>query len=290
MGQLLWLILGLGINAHYMQSSATIASGLVPRENTTPTSEGIQDLSSIALQTPSAAVTNGNTLNTNSTQFIQNNCAIYDNLTSPGRHLIQVDKVLQQKYWLVSCKAGVPGAQAEQVKNLVTQIRLNLQLVIREAQKGMASEFGFEAFFKSNDNVLQVLKIFNMVLNAHQIKAPEAYGRSHWLMPKKGPPIIGCALSIDDEFTGQAYWECKHPLQYAFHPLYSAWIYLCPLFWDIPKATSKGNCPQFYENGTVGPDEMALHNNQEAVLVHELVHMYLSPPPANPPPTPHRQP
>ena len=272
------------MSVHCCNANAAAAGRLRPRDDTPSAFMGKEELGSTSSQMSSPAIAGSSPFDSSSNQssLLQAASDVYNNSTSPGRHLTHIDRILQQNYHLIGCKAGLPGAAAEQLKFLITQIRLNLKLVIRETLKGTASPFGFEAFFKTNDNVHRVLKIFHKIANGARVRAPDSYGRTHWLKPKKGAPIIGCAFSAPEAlFSDQAHHDCQDPPRYAYHPSGSAWIYLCPDFWKAPSHPSYVDCPNVYDNGTVGPEDIALHMNRQAILVHELVHMYLAKPSRN---------
>ena len=263
----------------YISQASTIASVQFPsRDSPSSGSLGNADQDSISLETLSAVVASSNPFETSydHENGFQATSEIYNGSFFPGRRLKQVDRVFQQKYWFVGCKAGLSNSAAAQLATLVTQIRLNIKLVIREVQKGTASEFGYEAFFKSNSSIPRVLQMFDKIANGDQVKAPTSYGRSSWLKPKKGPPIIGCVSTrYNGLFNDDAFRHCGNPPGYAYYIDGSAWVYLCPRFWNATTYPLEKNCPHFYENGTMGPHGTVLHMNQEAIFVHELVHLYM---------------
>ena len=200
----------------------------------------------------------------------------WSNNTTSGRGLRQIDQLFQQNYWLVGCHAHVPNAAARRLKHLITQIRLNLIIVIREAKKGVASQFGFGAFFKTDDNIPRVVEMFEQIANGDKIKHLKSNQRSSWLRFGKGYPIVGCAFAGEDEINSKAYQACQDPPRYAYQPLGSAWIYLCPNFWKVSKRPSDLYCPGIRDDGSLAePDNLNLHMSQEAIFVHEVVHTYL---------------
>ena len=272
-----WAVLLFCICLHILLANAAATNRFNLRDDTSPASAGIQDLRMISSQIPSTGIAGGNPfdISSNQTSPDQVTSKVYNNAITPGRRLGQVDKIFQQNYWVVGCKAGTPGGAAARLKNLITEIRLNLRLVIRETRKGTDSELGFEAFFKTNENIPRVLKIFSKIANGDKVRAPKSHGRSNWLKPKKTPPVIGCSSSVQGEFTSESYKQCQDPPRYAYYPSDSVWVYLCPVFWDVPATPSGKYCPQVYDNGTVTSDSTLLHMSQQAIFVHELVHMYL---------------
>ncbi len=201
---------------------------------------------------------------------------IWSNLSSSGRRLRQADQIFQQNYWLVGCHASAPNAAAAQLKDLITQVRLNIRLVILEAQKGVASQFGFRAFFKTNDNISRVIEIFKKIANGDKIKHHKANQRKSWHTSWKGHPVIGCAFTPKDKVNPEVYQMCQSPPRYAYQPIGSKWTFLCPSFWNAMEAPSFSQCPDIHANGSLAnPADLQLHMSQQAIFVHEMVHMYL---------------
>jgi hypothetical protein len=275
-GVWLWSVLLWYLSAGFYQASAATAQNY--------TIEEIPSVNSKALtpDTVSGTAVNGGIIVDSpfDTTFDQHfpimTSDAWPNVTSSGRRLRQTDQMFQQSYWFVGCHARVPNAAAARLKHLINQIRLNLKIVIREAQKGVDSPFGFRAFFKTNDNIPRVIEMFQNIANGDKIKHLKASQRMSWLMSGRERPVIGCAFTAKDKANDNAYKGCQHPRRYAFQPLGSAWVYLCPSFWNVQEAPSILQCPEMHDNGSLAnPDDLELHMSQQAIFVHELVHVYL---------------
>lgn len=179
------------------------------------------------------------------------------------------DTVNSGNYLIHLCNSGQPGSEASKLQNLLPQLYNGLQKVITDLQLGTASTHGYSAFFKNDSSKAEVLLVYQKMAAGASV----ALGRGRNIDPisLKHPTFI-CANNAPE--TNFLYQYC---ISTPNTPLMS-WtrtelIPLCPLFWTIKKQARLPDCPLVVAN-TLTPNDDRLLQNQEALLVGSLVHLY----------------
>ena len=173
------------------------------------------------------------------------------------------DTVSSGNYLIHLCNSGQPGSEASQLQSLLPQVWDGLQKVILDLQ-GTASEYGYSAFFKNDSNKAEVLQVYqNMAAGANVY-----VGHLNHVSERR--PTFACANDVPE--TNLAYQQCK-PMTPLMSWVHTEFIFLCPLFWMMPQQTLPSDCPLVVAN-TLTPNDDRLLQNQEALLVGSLVHLY----------------
>lgn len=183
------------------------------------------------------------------------------------------DTVSSGNYQIHLCNSGLPDSHASYLQVLLPQIYTNLQAVITDAQLGTASKRGYGAFFKTNDSIGQVIEMYQKMADGADILVPSVPGDSKPGMSLEKPSFF----CVNEDVAGVlAYDQClkenpNFPLVYWED---SEDIVLCPLFWQHQEtAVSRIDCPRLRGN-TLSPNNDQLSTNQQALIVHGLVHLY----------------
>ena len=183
------------------------------------------------------------------------------------------DTVSSGNYMIHLCNSEEPNSNASYLQELLPQIYSNVQAVIADARLGTASQRGYGAFFKTDENVDEVIRVFQNIAAGTDVMIEAVPGRGLPGLLAARPTLV-CIHDVPE--TASIYRDCIHT--YPDAPLVywedSDLIALCPKFWDEKqKPTSRIDCPQLRGSG-LSPNNMDLSVNQEAMIVHELVHMY----------------
>ena len=175
-------------------------------------------------------------------------------------------------YLIRNCNAGQTGSKAEYLQNLLPQIYANLQRVIADTELGDHSTHGFEAFFHSNDSIPFVKGVYQDIATGSFIKtAMNTGGRAlNPLFDYKFPTFV-CIQDGDPQTAGMRSGCDKNFNVPA--GVQDNFIILCPLFWEYEPAAESFSCPRVRRN-TMTPNDDSLALNQQALLVHELSHIY----------------
>jgi len=182
-----------------------------------------------------------------------------------------LDHTSSGNYQIRNCNAGRPNSQAAELLNLLPQIYDNLVAVIEDAKKGTASDHGYEAFFHNNNNVPYVQSIFTKIAKGVPVPLQNTEGRATNPLMNLGWPTIVCIQPGDPETLGLKSGCDEHSNVPA--GTQDNYVVLCPLFWESDKEAESFDCPRVRRN-TLTPNDDDLVRNQQAVLVHELVHVY----------------
>ena len=194
------------------------------------------------------------------------------NLFPMGRHLIEVAEGINHGFLTSSCDASRLGPfEAVAFDAMLGQVQKNLRVVIKQAKNGPVSKYGFRALFKSRKSSRKVAATFTKIMNVVKVKNS----------PEQGPmtPLTICVT----ESTAQGaegmdvlYEGCRVNTEIrALQPQGSNIVILCPSFWQAPLEPPGWACPKRDANGTLTPNEGWLQLNQQAIFVHEMIHMYL---------------
>ena len=183
------------------------------------------------------------------------------------------DTIGTGNYLIHLCSSGGSSSNASYLQQLLPQIQINLQAVIADAKQGTASRHGYGALFKTDENIEKVMSTYQDMSNGSDILLHTMPGS-----PRPGllatRPTFVCINDIPE--TEAFYEACMNnntdtPLT---HLADSGLVILCPLFWEQRKAAvARIDCPRLYGN-SLSPNSMQLSLNQEAMIVHELAHLY----------------
>ncbi|KAL6719042.1 hypothetical protein ACLMJK_003277 [Lecanora helva] len=160
---------------------------------------------------------------------------------------------------------------AADLQATLDRIWSNLQVVIEDAGRGTASQYGFETFFHGNNNIPYVQKVYRSIAKGYPVKQ-ETRGRAVNPLLNLGFPTIVCIQPGDPE-TAIPHATCETEPWMLAARASDNFIALCPSFWELDSEATIDKCPRLRRN-TLFPDSDALTSNQEALLVHELSHMY----------------
>lgn len=176
-------------------------------------------------------------------------------------------------YLIRHCNYGEPNSEASYLQSLLRQINIHLRDVIADAELGTASNKGYSAFFKSNENVHEVMRVYKAMAAEEDVIVPSLWNAS---TPGTKParPTFVCVDDTPDD--GGMYRQCvnedSHVPMVAMSE--TGTIALCPLFWDEDRVPlPRTDCPRLSGN-TVSPNIRALSQNQEAMIVYKLAELY----------------
>ena len=175
------------------------------------------------------------------------------------------DTVSSGNYLIHLCNYGQPNSEASKLQLLLPQVYDGLQLVIADLQQETASLHGYTTFFKDDASKAIVLQVYQQMAAGTSV----AVGRNHNVIRQ---PTFICAN--DAPRTDLLYQTClRYPETAVLVLTNTEALALCPFFWAIQREAILPNCPLVIAN-TLAPNDDRLVANQEAVLVHNLVHFY----------------
>lgn len=170
------------------------------------------------------------------------------------------DTVYSGNYEILFCGAGAPNSKTSQLQNGLPHILTLLQAVIADVKLGTKSPHGFAAFFKTNDNIATVQKVFQTIIDGPNVGLDDTN------------PLFACA-DPNQDLTKKVYADCLNRRIVCFAwPQYGV-IFICPAFWNLNPLPFGSSCPRLGNNVLV-PDNTDLSTNQFGIVIHELVHMY----------------
>ena len=179
------------------------------------------------------------------------------------------DTVDSGNYLIHRCNAGQPGSQASKLQNILPQVYDGILKVITDLQQETPKTHGYGTFFKDDSSKAEISQVFQrMAAGANVIlQRPGNNGGIYF----RRPTFI-CANDVPE--TNLIYNYCmrsnKAPL---VNWLHTELIALCPIFWMVKQQASSSDCPLVVANSLVPNDERLLQN-QEALLVGSLMHLY----------------
>ena len=173
------------------------------------------------------------------------------------------DTVSSGNYLIHLCNSGELGSEASYLQSLLPQVYDGLQKVILDLQR-TASEHGYSAFFKDDSNKAEVLQVYQKMAAGANVYV----GRLDHVSERR--PTFACANDVPKTHLPYQYCKPRTPLMTWVH---TEIIFLCPLFWMMAQKTLPSDCPLVVAN-TLTPNDDRLLQNQEALLVGSLVHLY----------------
>lgn len=192
--------------------------------------------------------------------------------TSISRTLLSdsADVTQTQNFLVYECDASTPGSPAEHLTSLLDAFHHNLWHVMKETIKGPRSQLGFTQLFQTA-KWIPIRRLYEHMFNAVGTRGNPAANQA---IPDNRPSFI--CLSPNNPITKAPYALCAaEPRLRAFQQPGAPYaIGLCPAFWALPSAPVRVFCPW---HGAVGEEctGNALQLNQQSVIVHQLVRIYL---------------
>ena len=189
---------------------------------------------------------------------------------SSSRALLSSDVTQNQNFFIHECDAGSPGGLAEQLSSLLDSFHINLFQVMKETTKGSRSHLGFSQLFKTY-RWIPIRRLYEHMFRAVGTRGNSAANQA---IPDNRPVFI--CLQPHNEATRAVYAACAaEPRLRAFQQPGAPYaIGLCPAFWALPRAPVRAFCPY---KGRVNEEYTgnALQLNQQSIIVHQLVRIYL---------------
>ncbi|MCJ1377643.1 hypothetical protein MMC17_000739 [Xylographa soralifera] len=166
--------------------------------------------------------------------------------------------------------------------NVLKASRLALSLAIKDlSQHRLNSSYGFEAMFKTEENMY---KVYSVLLNMET-----GHSSAHHTSPtrSKAAPRFVCVtpeITSIPELPGlNPYEHCQIGDTIAAYVRPSRYILLCERFWSYLAAPEPGsrNCPSVANNEFVDDQSSRVSMYQSYLVIHEMVHYYLQEPSLN---------
>ena len=211
-----------------------------------------------------------------------------DDLVNKGRDLLSgdytwnpTDEYQWGSFKILNCGGSLN--RIDEVASALNRMMTNLIDVTYEVKvAGVNSPYGFQALFQTQRRRAVIRRLYEQILTVQKVnwKDIRVPGQSTANIPQDPqPPQIYCLRpDVDDSNALDAYNECTaDPGIIAMWTPGSTIISLCPTFFRIPYDPVPDYCPTFDGQGKISsPSNIGdLQFNQEAAILHELVHMYL---------------
>ena len=122
--------------------------------------------------------------------------------------------VYSGKYEIRKCNAGQANSMASKLQKVLPMVWSNLQTTIADSKKGIASAHGYSAFFKQNENIPAVQKIYTNIASGNPVDRTNAALRSpgrHINPLNLASPGFIC-IQNGDPGSLQAYLACTGAL------------------------------------------------------------------------------
>jgi hypothetical protein len=150
----------------------------------------------------------------------------------------------------------------------------DLPLVIRDAENGVHSPYGFKAWFKSDEASKYVRQILWSIATAQPLIG---------LMPKPTIPtaprfacITAATIHLYPFLPIDCLLLCLELGRLAsFYLGGTSYIFICPSFWHYHVVPPRRNCPSVVRNQFRPGYSSNLAEYSMYIVVHEMVHFYL---------------
>lgn len=191
-------------------------------------------------------------------------------------------------YEIAYCHANSPSShtdptQAAHLHAFLPTVWSHLQDLLHDIVQGTSSHHGYRAFFKTNRHLEAVRRVFQDIADGPDIltgmwnsDTRSFIGPTHWTVP-----TLVCANPGEpDTLLGQKTCIASEPQEHGIVRVagvakHSGIVYLCPVFFSLPRIARKSACPFVHPAGNRFAGNGAdLVRTQYAILVHELVHVY----------------
>lgn len=182
------------------------------------------------------------------------------------------DMVNSGNYLIYLCNASQPDSDASSLQALLPRVYDGLQAVIADAELGTSSRHGYASFFKTNDSIAEVLKVYQDIAAGRDSSAGINPGRTELSSTQ---PMFMCINDVPE--TEPIYQVCTTEDQSGF-PIsrigQSDMIAICPRFWDIREMpVPRLDCPRV-GGSKLYRNNMDLSINQQAMIVYVLVALF----------------
>ncbi|KAL8948648.1 MAG: hypothetical protein Q9183_007668, partial [Haloplaca sp. 2 TL-2023] len=173
-------------------------------------------------------------------------------------------------YHILYCQANSTNSPAAHLQRLLPQMVSGLRTVLTDLTKGTSSTHGYETFFKTQENIEKVHDVFWSMIDAPYILSSSGGQNPSY---RYTAPTFVCAIDGEPD-TRRLQQDCKSfRRSIMFVDEGRGFVTVCPYFWSLPHVPQKDRCPvvvnnQFQTSG------QAFANNQLAIMIHELVHIY----------------
>ena len=181
-------------------------------------------------------------------------------------------------YHIIYCNANSStNSQAAYLQALLPSVWQSIQGLLQDISRGIASQHGYAAFFKTNDNLEFVRQIYQEIVDGPDTLTSAGPGSQI----RTTPPTIICANPNEPD-TVLLQESCNGPVGHggvlAGVPMNSGIVFVCPHFFHLPRVPRRAACPRVNlanNEFEAGDDGSELGRNQLAILVHEIAHIYL---------------
>ena len=183
------------------------------------------------------------------------------------------DIISSGNYLIHPCKAEEPSYNATYLQQLLPQIHTSLQAVIADANLGTASKHGYGAFFETNDNIEEVVRVYQHMVAGSDLLIKSFPGRnSPGLVPAR-PTFVCIEDTLETTSIDQICSQQGKDVPSVIWT-YSNTISICPQFWEQKVGpVARTDCPKL-RGQTLSPNNDQLLLNQQAMIVHGLAHVY----------------
>ena len=183
------------------------------------------------------------------------------------------DTVSSGNYQIQNCNSHKAESDASYLQQLLPQIRTNLRAVIADARLGTASKHGYGTFFKTNDNIEDVITVYRRIAAGNDVLV-RSVSDSNILGLTAARPTIVCVNNVLE--TAPIYQACLRDWfdPTSVHVVDSNLIALCPQFWERKEAPlPRVDCPRSKASSFI-LNNLDLISNQQAMIVYKLAHLY----------------
>lgn len=194
---------------------------------------------------------------------------LYASLTSGQNTEHEADDYAESgNYHILYCYANSTTSQAAYLKAFLPQVFSSLEAVLRDLKLGTASRHGYKAFFKTDDNVEAVRDVFQKMIDGPDVLSGMATQEK-----RLTAPTFICANEGEPD-TAILRQTCGRPVRPVMYVGENqGFVTICPLFWSLRRIPPRRACPSISDN-QFASDGIALGQNQFAITVHELVHLF----------------
>ena len=173
------------------------------------------------------------------------------------------DTVDSGNYLIHLCNSDLPNSYASKLQSLLPQVFNGLQKVIADLQLGTASIHGYSDFFKNDSSKAEVSQVYERMAAGANVPVGNVTRR----------PTFICASNVRQ--TDLLYQYCVEGDSALLNWPKTGLMPVCPIFWNMPTKANSSDCPLVSVNRLAASDHQ-LFENQEALLVGILVHLYHS--------------
>ena len=168
-------------------------------------------------------------------------------------------------YKIWRCGKNISGGRADQLISLLQEIGNDLPTIVVDANQGTDSQYGYQAFFKTNDNIPFVTDTFGKMSDSASVNVGGQEQQVVFVCANPGDPVVATVYNN---------MMATQPRAAAYSAFGNNAIYLFPFFWALSRKPYPFRCPHV-RNGICSPNSDYLGRTQYATIVHELADKYL---------------